>query len=136
MNVPKETDEWFEKMVTYFERCCQLYKQGDSSNAIIGFQILYSLLDKLDDEIVFADKLGTWMMGGDTKKYSLHYIQAASETCDDESFAKHMLPVLREDSYSSFCDKVFNNIKSHSSKSQVDCVKKLAKKEGVRLTSK
>lgn len=73
------------------------------------------------------------MLLGDDEQFNLCYVQSAARVCQPQQFAQLMLPILREDSYSSYCNKVYKKINEYSSKEQISAVKKAAKEESVEL---
>lgn len=101
MHVPEETREWFETLGDLLENSTRLAKQGNHTAAVQCFSLLYELIkavDSGDDEIVFADELGSWMIPGDTKKFARAYLSALAKTSTPEEFTKAALPLIRDDS--------------------------------------
>ena len=119
MNVPEETDTWFEKLGEFMIESSNLSAQGDHVNAVKSFEILFELSTKLgDDEIVFADELGMWMLPIDEKPCISAYFKSAAAILNPDEYANAVLPVIREDSYSSFCNKAYEKAIRAANKEQ------------------
>lgn len=119
MDVPEETDLWFEKLGDFMIESSNLSAQGDHINAVKSFEILFELSTKLgDDEIVFADELGMWMLPIDEKPCISAYFKSAAAILNPDEYASAVLPVIRRDSYSSFCNKAYEKAKHSASKEQ------------------
>jgi hypothetical protein len=65
-DIPKETEEWFEKMGDYFQDSCQLTAQEEYLHAVACFGLLYELINEMEsgDEIVFGDEIDSWLIPG------------------------------------------------------------------------
>ncbi|MCP5097979.1 MAG: hypothetical protein GY943_20720 [Chloroflexi bacterium] len=108
MDVPEETEKWFEKIGDYFQDSCQLTAQGDYQNTVSCFGLLNELVDEMEDgEIVFADELGSWMIPGDEKQHVTAYLTALVATTTPEVFADVVTPLVKRDSWQSFYGKVY-----------------------------
>lgn len=119
MHVPEETDMWFEKLGDFMIESSNLSAQGDHINAVKSFGILFDLSTKLgNDEIVFADELGMWMLPIDKKPCISAYFKSAAAILNPDEYANAVLPVIREDSYSSFCNKAYEKAKQAAHKEQ------------------
>lgn len=110
MDIPEETEEWFEKLGDFLESSSQLTEQGHHSLAKQCFELLYELIDKMEagEEIVFADELGSWMIAGDEKQFQTAYLTSLSAIATPEEFTEKALPLIRQDSYKSFANKVYS----------------------------
>jgi len=126
MNVPEETDIWFETLGDFLTESSRLSEQGDHTNAVKCFGILFELIDKMDDEIVFADELGIWMLPIKEEPCIRAYFKSAAAILNAEEYAQVVLPILRQDSYSSFCNKAYAKAKLAANKQQ-----KIALEEGI-----
>lgn len=119
MNVPEETNTWFEKLGDLMIESSNLSAQGDHVNAAKSFEILFELSTKLgDDEIVFADELGMWMLPIDEKPCISAYFKSAAAIFSPNEYANAVLPVIREDSHSSFCNKSYEKAERAADKEQ------------------
>jgi hypothetical protein len=76
MDVPEETNDWFEEISDLLKACGQLTEQEEHLHAVACFGILYELLEALDsgEQIVFGDEIGSWMITADEKLYTLAYL--------------------------------------------------------------
>lgn len=80
-----------------------IFKQGDYLHAVVCFDLLNELIDKMEDgEIVFADESGGWMIPGDDKQYVTAYLTAPAATTTPESFADSVVPLAQRDSWQNF----------------------------------
>ena len=133
--IPEETEEWFEDLNDHLLSSTQLTDQGDHSTAIDCFSILYDLIGKMEDggEIIFADEYGSWMIPGDEKVYIKAYIASLATTRLPDDYAKTTIPLLRKDSYESFCNKVYSIAVKAANKDQQKCLKVEIKKQKIRI---
>lgn len=120
MDVPEETEEWFERLGDYLEHSKQLSQQGNHVVAIDCFGLLYELIDAMDrgEEIVFAHELGGWMIPVDETPCLHAYIRSLAATSTPEEFTTAVLPLLRRDSYESFANTVYTTIKKVATTAQ------------------
>lgn len=109
MEVPVETEEWFEKIGDLFQGSCQLTAQGAYQHAVACFGLLYELIEEMEngEEIVFGDEIGSWMIPGDEKQYLTAYITAVANTATADAFADVVIPLARRDSRHSFVGEVY-----------------------------
>jgi hypothetical protein len=109
MDVPEETEEWFEKLGDFLQDSRRLTAQGDFLHAVACFGLLYELIDEMEsgDEIVFGDEIGSWMIPGDEKQYLRAYITAVAQTAAPDEFAAVVVPLARRDSYQSLTGEVY-----------------------------
>lgn len=109
MDVPEETEEWFEKLGDFLQDSGQLTAQGDYLHAVACFDLLYELIDEMErgDEIVFGDEIGSWMIPGDEKQYLTAYVTAVAQTASPDEFAAIVVPLARRDSYQSLSGEVY-----------------------------
>ncbi len=132
MNIPEETDMWFENLGDFLTESSQLSTQDDHLNAVKCFGILFELIDKMDDEMVFADELGIWMLPIQLEPCIRAYFKSAATILNEEEYAKAVLPVLRQDSYSSFCNKAYEKAKRAANKQQKAALEENIAKNKVR----
>ncbi len=108
MDLPEETEAWCSEISILLEETCQLTRQGFYEDAIICFQILFDLIDRMgEDEIVFGDEVGSWLVSGDNKETVKYYITSLAKVATVEVFLKHIIPLLKRDSYESFTKEVY-----------------------------
>lgn len=109
MDVPEETEEWFEKIGDLLQDSCQLTAQADYLSAVACFGLLYELIDEMErgDEIVFGDEIGSWLIPGDEKQYLAAYITAVAQVAAPDEFAAIVVPLARRDSYQSLSGQVY-----------------------------
>lgn len=134
-HIPEETEEWFEKLNDNLISSTQLSKQKDHLYAIDCFSLLYDLIKKMEagDNIIFAHEYGTWMIPGDEKIYIKAYITSLAATKQPEGFAMMTIPLLRNDSYESFSNKVYSIAMKAASKEQQKHLKAEIKKQNIRI---
>lgn len=109
MDIPEETDEWFEQLGDLLESSSNLSQQGEHTWAVACFQILYALIETMErgEEIVFADELGSWMIPGDKKQYIAAYLTSLAAISTPEAFTEQVVPLLEHDRLNSFADQVY-----------------------------
>jgi len=134
-HIPEETEEWFEKLGDLLKSSTQLTKQSEHSSAIKSFQILYELIDKMEDgaEIIFAEEYGSWMIPGDEKEFLDSYIASLSKVKTSQEYTQIVIPLIKRDSYSSFCNKVYSLAVKHSNKEQGKYLKDEIKKQNIKV---
>jgi hypothetical protein len=120
MNVPEETDMWFEKLSDLLTDSTNLSNQGYHINAVKCFEILFMLMENVDrgEEIVFADELGMWMLPINEEPCINAYFKSAAAIYEPDKYVKAVLPLIRTDGYSSFKNKAYEKAKRAASKSQ------------------
>lgn len=109
MDVPEETEDWFEELSDFLKASTQLTRQSDHAHAVACFKILYELINTMErgEEIVFADELGSWMIQGDEKEYLAAYLTSLAATASPEEFSATAAPLIKRDSRHSFADQVY-----------------------------
>ena len=134
-HIPEETEEWFEKLNDNLISSTQLSKQKDHLYAIDCFSLLYDLIKKMEagDKIIFAHESGTWMIPGDEKIYIKAYITSLAATKQPDDFAMMTIPLLRNDSYESFSNKVYSIAMKAANKEQQKHLKAEIKKQNIRI---
>jgi hypothetical protein len=134
MDIPEETEEWFEKLGDFLESSSQLTIQGHHSLAIQCFELLYELIDEMEsgEEIVFADELGGWMIPGDEKKFITAYLTSLSAITTPEEFTEKALPLIRQDSYESFANKVYTTAINIAKEKQKAYLKAEIKRQNIK----
>jgi len=121
MNVPEETDLWFEKLAEFLTESSRLSAQGDHVHAVKCFGLLFELIAKMesgDDEIAFADELGMWMLPIRLEPCIDAYIKSAAAILDPEDYVNAILPILYSDSHSSFTSKAYAKAKRAANSQQ------------------
>lgn len=73
------------------------------------------------------------MIPGDEKVYIKAYIASLAATRLPDDYAKTTIPLLRKDSYESFCNKVYSIAVKAANKEQQKCLKVEIKKQKVRI---
>ena len=98
MNIPKETDDWFDKLADLLAETMELAPQNPS-HAVVCFKILFDLIKNLEsgENIVFADECGMWMAPIDENACVKAYIEAAACKLDAVEYVDHILPLIRRD---------------------------------------
>lgn len=138
MDIPEETEEWFELLGDFLEKSRLLSQQGNHPYAIQCFGLLYDLIDVMDqgDTIVFAHELGSWMIPGDEKPCIQAYITSLAVCSTPEEFATATIPLLRRDSYESFANKVYATVIKAASKEQRVHLDEEIARQNIRTTPK
>ncbi|MEO0756422.1 MAG: hypothetical protein AAFY78_06060 [Cyanobacteria bacterium J06648_16] len=136
-HIPEETEEWFEKLGDLLQSSTQLTKQKEHESAVESFKILYELIAKMEDgeEIIFADEYGSWMIPGNEQEFLNAYISSLAEVKTPEEYTKIVMPLIKRDSYMSFCNKVYSLAVKHSNKEQEKTLKVAIKEQNIKIKS-
>ena len=136
-HIPEETEKWFEKLGDLLQSSTQLTKQKEHQSAVESFKILYELIAKMEygEEIIFADEYGSWMIPGDEDDFLDAYISSLAELKTPEEYTKMLTPLLKRDSYMSFCNKVYSLAVKHSNKEQEKSLMAAIKEQNIRIKS-
>jgi len=133
MDVPEETDEWFDEISMYLDSVSDLVKAKNYELGVKCFKILFELIDKMEDggEIVFAKELGDWMIHAKSD-YTENYIIALADTVSVEEYVDALIPIIKNDSYFSFSQQVYKKVKNHSSTEQLRAINAEIKRQSIR----
>ncbi len=136
MNIPEETDAWFEELGDYLRDSSQLTAREEHALAVECFGLLYHIIDKMEDgeEIVFAEELGGWMIPGDEKEYITAYLTSLAAISLPEEFVEKVIPLVRRDSYESFVNKVYPTALGVAYKEQKALLKAEVTRQHIRTT--
>jgi hypothetical protein len=136
MDIPEETEEWFEHLGDLLENSSKLTEQNEHELAVECFQILNELIDVMESgqEIVFADELGSWMIPGDNQKFVTAYLTSLAAISSPEEFTRQVMPLLRRDSYSSFINQVYPTAMQVANEEQKSCLKSEIKRQKIRIS--
>jgi len=134
MDVPEETNAWFERVGDLLTQSARLSEQGDHVHAVACFRIVYELIDAMEDgeEIVFADEYGTWMITVDQKKMVAAYLKSLAATATPEEYAAGALPLIRRDSFESFSKKTYAAAVRAGNNAQKAHLKAEVQRQGIR----
>ena len=135
MDIPDETEEWFQRLDELLESSTSLSQQREHDWAVACFQILYKLIDKMEsgEEIIFADEYGSWMIPGNEKDYIAAYLTSLAETSSREGFAQETIPLLKRDSYNSFAFEVYSSALKTASPTQIRHLEAEIKRQNIRI---
>lgn len=136
--IPKETEEWFGRIGKLLEGSSKLTKQGDHSNAVKCFSILYELIDAMEEgkEIVFAEECGSWMIPGNEKEFIKAYMFSLAAISTPEEFTAKALPLIERDSYMSFYTEAYSSSVHVASKEQRDHLEAEIQRKKIRTKAK
>jgi hypothetical protein len=134
-DIPKETERWFKKLGDLLQASVQLTKQKDHISAVESFKLLYELIEKMEngEEIIFADEYGSWMIPGNEQEFIAAYITSLAEIKTPEDYAKIVTPLIKIDSYSSFCNQVYSLAIKHSNKEQEKSLITAIKEQNIKI---
>ena len=120
MNIPPETEAWFDRLGELLASSTQLTHQKDHQLATACFSLLFELIDAMEsgEEIVFADELGSWMIPGDEKRFTAACLRSLAATATPEVFVAVALPLIRRDSGQSFASEVYQSAVRVATKEQ------------------
>jgi hypothetical protein len=137
MDLPEETDAWCSEISVLLEEACQLTCQEFHEDAIISFQILFDLIDRLGyDEIIFGDEIGSWLVSGDNKETVKYYITSLVKVTAVDVFLEHIIPLLKRDSCESFTKEVYKTALKLMTKEQKIALKKEIVAKNIRISKK
>ncbi|MEM9215531.1 MAG: hypothetical protein AAGD25_14445 [Cyanobacteria bacterium P01_F01_bin.150] len=134
-HIPAKTSQWFRKLNDLLSRSTEVVNRDENTLATQCFSKLYELILKIDngDEgIVFADELGSWMIPGDENVYIQAYLTASAKTATPKEYAEIALPLIKRDSYSSFCNQVYAKATKTGDEEQVTYLEKQLKEKSVK----
>jgi hypothetical protein len=136
-HIPDETEEWFEKLGDLLQSSTQLTKENEHTSAVESFKILYELIEKMEngDEIIFADECGSWMIPGNEDDFLDAYISSLAEVEIAEEYTKIVIPLLKRDSYSSFCNKVYSLAVKHCNQEQKKSLLEAIEEQNIKIKS-
>ena len=134
MDVPEETNAWFERVGDLLTESARLSEQGDHVHAVACFRILYELIDAMasGEEIVFADECGTWMIPVDEKQMIAAYLKSLAATATPKEYAVASLPLIRRDSFESFSKKTYTAAVRAGNNAQKAHLKAEVQRQGIR----
>ena len=120
LDIPEETNEWFDRLGDLLQASTQLTVQGDHSHAVACFGVLYELIDAMEsgEEIVFGDEIGGWMIPSDEKKFIAAYMTSLAAIATPEEFTAVALPLIRRDSWQSFMTQAYASATRVASEAQ------------------
>ena len=135
MDMPEETEEWFENLNDHLLSSTQLSKQNDHLAAVDCFSLLYELIEKVEngEDIIFAHEYGMWMLPGDEKVYIKAYVLSLAATKSPEEYAKMTISIIRRDSYESFCNKVYAKVIRAANKDQQNFLRSEIERLNIRV---
>ncbi len=138
MDIPEETETWFEHLGDFLKDSSRLTAQGEHEPAVSCFQILYQLIDAMEsgEDIVFADELGSWMIPGDEKQSITAYLTSLAAIATPEQFTESALPLVRRDSYSSLMHQVYTTARKVGNPAQKKYLQAEVKRQNIRVQPK
>ena len=138
MDVPEETEEWFDRLGDLLKDSSTLTEQGNHAQAVECFGMLYRLIETMEngEEIVFADEYGSWMIPCEGKEILAAYISSLSAIKIPEEFTAVVLPLIRRDSRASFVDRAYASANRVASKEQKAHLRAEIKRQKVETSSR
>lgn len=94
MDIPEETEEWFDKLGLFLDFSSHLVDQGHYQDALRCFKELFMLIYNMTEEIVFADELGYHMIIAETD-YLKAFAKAASTLPTLEEYTDNLLQAIK-----------------------------------------
>ena len=86
-----------------------------------------------EDEIIFADEYGTWMIPRDEKVFIRAYLRSVSAVSAPEEFAEAAIPLLKRDSHESLHNKVYKTATEVATKEQKKVLESAIKSLKIRV---
>ena len=138
MDIPEETEEWFDILGDCLKRSAKLTEQEDHAQAVECFTLLYELIDTMErgEEIVFADECGSWMIPGDEKTFVQAYVTSLAAVETPEGFTITALPLIQRDSYQSFVTRAYTSAMRAANKQQSAALKAELKRQNIRTSAR
>ncbi len=133
--VPEETTEWCSRTAELIEQTVAITRAGEHSVAVECFGVLLQLIQDMDnDEIVFADEIGSWMVPVSWNEPWLpEYIKAISAVSTPDRFADLVIPILEFDQLQSNTGKAYKSVYGIASENQAKKLRSEIKRRQVRL---
>ncbi len=137
MDVPPETQEWFDRLGDFFGAATKLVAQCQYSTAVSAFELMYELIEMIDcgDEIVFADQCGSWMIPIKEDECITAYLKAIACTENAAGFANEAVDLLKRDKQCSFRLKVYESAMAVANPEQKSAFVAKVKKLGLPIKS-
>ena len=99
MEKSRGTTGWIAECRRLLDRCADEAKKGDPGEVRHAFDIIFSLLDRIDecreDIIFFADEAGAWQVGVDWEKVLPPWFKVMSATSGPEEYAERIVRLLK-----------------------------------------
>lgn len=104
MDVPEETQMWFEKLGDLLTESTLLSQQNHHQHAVRCFRILYRLIEDplLSEQIVFADELGMWMLPIKEEPCIEAFLRSAAAVFKPQEYVEVALQMIGYDRGSSY----------------------------------
>ena len=120
MEIPDETEAWFDQLGQFLTAGLALSRQGDHTGAVACFALLYAVILAMEDgkEIVFADELGSWMIPVDEKKVIAAYLKSLAAIASPDQYVAIAVPLVQRDSYQSFAEEAYASAMRAANKTQ------------------
>jgi hypothetical protein len=136
MDIPEETEEWFERLGDLLQGSLHLSEQGEHEWAVACFRILYDLIETMEsgEEIVFADELGSWMIPGDTQQFIAAYLTSLAAISTPEAFTEQAVPLVKRDRFNSFADQVYSTALKVANAEQTRSLKAEIKRQQIQTS--
>lgn len=134
MDIPEETEAWFDRIGDLLKDSAKLTEKGEHALAVQCFDILYKLIETMeegDEEIVFAEECGSWMIPCEKKDILASFIASMAATKSPEMFTASVLPLIRRDRIQSFSGKVYTSANRVASKEQRSHLKAELKRQDI-----
>jgi hypothetical protein len=134
-HVPAKTHEWFDRMGDLLKDASRLTRQGDHAEAAACFERLFALIERMesgDDQIVFADEYGSWMIPVEEKEWVADYLTSLAATTTPDEFAAKAVPLVDRDSFQSFAAHTYKSALKAASNEQATHLKAEIMRQQIR----
>ena len=133
-DLPRETDEWFERLGDLLEYARRLSEQSEHRTAFKCFKALWGLFQLLgEQDIVFGHEVGEWNIGMDTDPIIEAYIRSVIATHDEHDFPGAIYEVIQLFNHWSGNEPQFECIKTVASPQQLDRLVLFLEARGERI---
>jgi hypothetical protein len=99
MDMSRGTEVWIDECNRLLDCCIAESANGDTAETRDAFEIIFSLLEHIDDEclddiIFFADEAGSWQVGVEWNKVLPAWFKCLSETAEPELYACRIVEIV------------------------------------------
>ena len=133
-DIPRQTREWCDQFARLVEQTSELSARGEHAQAVRCFAVLYELLRAMeggDQEIIFGDEIGNWLIHTDEKVWLKAYLTSLAATRGPEEFAEAVGPILFRDSIHSFASRVYQSACAVANAKQKACLKETMRRQNI-----
>lgn len=135
MDIPEETQIWFEKLGDLLTESTLLSQQNQHQQTVRCFSILYKLIEDplLSEQIVFADEVGMWMLPIKEEPCIKAFLTSAAAVLEPQKFVEIALQMINYDRRSSYMYNAYNKALSVANEAQKILLEEELIRQNVRI---